>query len=141
MSLARGRSVWCRWQMCGTRDWFWRRIAAQLGVPTLPGQPLTVALIRWLDRFPILLVVDNFEHVLAGAERLTELLDACEHLKLLVTSQARLRLRPERVLRVGPLPVPEAGRVDLADLVDQPAVALYCDRALGRSPPILSERR
>ncbi len=104
-------------------------IAAQLEVPTLPGQPLAAALIRWLDRFPLVLLVDNFEHILAAADRLTDLLDACEQLKLLVTSQARLRLRPERVLRIGPLPVPEAGSTDPANIVDQPAVALYCDRA------------
>jgi predicted ATPase/DNA-binding CsgD family transcriptional regulator len=104
-------------------------MAAQLEVPTLPGQPLAAVLARWLGRFPLLLLVDNFEHVLAAAERLTDLLDACEQLQLLVTSQTRLRLRPERVLRIGPLPVPEAGPVDLATMVDQPAVALYCDRA------------
>ena len=104
-------------------------IAAQLDVPTLPGQPLAAALTRWLDRFPLLLLVDNFEHILGAATRLTDLLDACDHLKVLVTSQAPLRLRPERVVRLGPLPVPPADSVDLADLVDQPAVALYCDRA------------
>jgi predicted ATPase len=104
-------------------------IAAQLEVPTLPGQPLAAALIRWLDRFPLLLLVDNFEYILGAAGRLTELLDACKHLKLLVTSQAPLRLRPERVLRLGPLPLPRAGSVELAEIVDQPAVALYCDRA------------
>ena len=104
-------------------------IAAQLEVPTLPGQPLAAALIRWLDRFPLVLLVDNFEHILGAAKRLTDLLDACEDLKLLVTSQARLCLRPERVLHLGPLPVPEAGIADLATIVDQPAVALYCDRA------------
>jgi predicted ATPase/DNA-binding CsgD family transcriptional regulator len=104
-------------------------IAAQLEVPTLPGQPPAAALIRWLDRFPLLLLVDNFEYILGAARRLTELLDACNHLKLLVTSQAPLRLRPERVLRLEPLPVPRAGRADLANIVEQPAVALYCDRA------------
>jgi predicted ATPase/DNA-binding CsgD family transcriptional regulator len=66
---------------------------------------------------------------LGAARCLTELLDACKQLKLLVTSQAPLRLRPERVLRLEPLPVPQAGRADLANIVDQPAVALYCDRA------------
>ena len=54
-----------------------------------------------------MLLIDKFEHILATGERLTDLLDGCEHLQLLVTSQARLRLRPERVLRVEPLPVPE----------------------------------
>jgi predicted ATPase/DNA-binding CsgD family transcriptional regulator len=104
-------------------------MAAQLDVRTLPGQPLAAALTRWLDRSPLLLVVDNFEHILGAAPRLAELLDACEQLKLLVTSQAPLRLRPERVLRLGPLPIPQAGSVNMSTLVDQPAVALYCDRA------------
>ena len=104
-------------------------VATQLGVPTLPGQPLAAAVIRWLGRSPLVLLVDNFEHILGAAKRLTDLLDACEDLKLLVTSQARLPLRPERALNLGPLPVPEPGVADLADLVDQPAVALYCDRA------------
>jgi predicted ATPase/DNA-binding CsgD family transcriptional regulator len=104
-------------------------IATQTEVPTLPGQPLAAALTRWLDRFPLVLLVDNFEHILGAAKRLTDLLDACADLKLLVTSQARLRLRPERVLHLGPLPVPRLGSGDPASLVDQPAVALYCDRA------------
>jgi predicted ATPase/DNA-binding CsgD family transcriptional regulator len=104
-------------------------MAAQLEVPTLPGQPLAAALFRWLDRAPMVLVVDNFEHVLAAATSLTELLNACEQLKLLVTSQAPLHLPPERVLPVAPLPVPQADSADLAAIVDQPAVALYCDRA------------
>ncbi|HTW10402.1 MAG TPA: AAA family ATPase [Acidimicrobiales bacterium] len=104
-------------------------VAAQLEVPTFPGQPLEAALTRWLDRSPLVLLVDNFEHILGAAKRLTDLLDACEDLKLLVTSQARLSLRPERALNLGPLPVPQSGVADLASLVDQPAVALYCDRA------------
>jgi predicted ATPase/DNA-binding CsgD family transcriptional regulator len=104
-------------------------IATQLEVPTLPGQPLAAALIRWLDRFPLVLVVDNFEHILPAAKRLTDLIDACQDLKLLVTSQARLRLRPERVLHIEPFPVPQSDSVDLATIGDQPAVALYCDRA------------
>ena len=104
-------------------------VAAQLGVPTLPGQPLAAALTRWLDRSPLVLLVDNFEHILGAAKRLTDLLDACEDLRLLVTSQGRLSLRPERALHLGPLAVPAPGLADPATLVDQPAVALYCDRA------------
>ncbi len=104
-------------------------IAAQLEVPTVPGQPLAAALMHWLGRFPLLLVVDNFEHVLGAANRLNDLLDGCAELTLLVTSQAPLHLRAERVVRLAPLPVPPEGDVDPANIVDQPAVALYCDRA------------
>jgi hypothetical protein len=76
-------------------------VVAQLEVPTLPGQPLAAALIRWLHRSLLVLLVDNFEHILGATKRLTDLLDACEDLKLLVTSQARLSLRPERALNPG----------------------------------------
>ena len=48
-------------------------MAAQLEVPTLPGQPLAAALIRWLDRFPLVLLVDNFEHILAARRALDRL--------------------------------------------------------------------
>jgi predicted ATPase/DNA-binding CsgD family transcriptional regulator len=104
-------------------------MAAQLEVPALPGQPLAAALMHWLGRFPLLLVVDNFEHVLGAATRLNDLLDGCAELTLLVTSQAPLHLRAERVVRLAPLPVPPEGALELADIVDQPAVTLYCDRA------------
>jgi hypothetical protein len=68
-------------------------MAAQLEVPILPGQPLAPALIRWLDRFPLLLVLANFEHLLRAANRLNHLLDGSDKLKLLVTSQAQDRPR------------------------------------------------
>ncbi len=104
-------------------------IASQLQVPPLPGVPLTAALNRLLAHSPLVVVMDNFEHLLAAAPLLNDLLDACEELQLLVTSQSPLRLRAERVLRLAPLPLPEANMLSLSALLDQPAVALYCDRA------------
>src|SRR5947209_388578 len=44
----------------------------------------------------LLLVLDNFEQVAAAAPSLVELLAACPHLKLLVTSREVLRVRGER---------------------------------------------
>jgi predicted ATPase len=105
------------------------KMAAQLEVATLPGQPLMAALVHWLSRSPLVLVLDNFEHLLGAAQLLNDLLDACDELQLLVTSQTPLHLRAERVVRLPPLPLPEVGRLELPDVVDQPAVALYCDRA------------
>jgi predicted ATPase/DNA-binding CsgD family transcriptional regulator len=108
-------------------------IAAQLQINIPPGLSVVDALARLLQGAPATLVLDNFEYLLAGAGVLTELLDACEDLQLIVTSQASLRLRPERVLRLSPLPVPAEDIADLGEIAAQPAVALYCDRAAAAS--------
>ena len=51
----------------------------------------------------MLLVLDNFEHLLEGAELLPPLLHAAPGLKLLVTSRARLHLAEEWLLPLGGL--------------------------------------
>jgi predicted ATPase len=63
-----------------------------------------------------LLVVDNFEHLLAAANELSELLAASSKLKLLTTSRVRLQLTGEREFALDPLPQDEA-------------VAFFVDRA------------
>jgi len=51
----------------------------------------------------LLLLLDNFEQVVAAAPLLVDLLAACPHLKLLVTSREVLRVRGEREFQVPPL--------------------------------------
>ncbi len=108
-------------------------IAAQLQINLLPGLSAVDAVARRLQGAPTALVLDNFEHLLAGAGMLTDLLDACDQLQLIVTSQMPLRLRPERVVGLSPLPVPAEDISDLRKVAAQPAVALYCDRATAAS--------
>jgi excisionase family DNA binding protein len=57
----------------------------------------------------LLLVLDNFEHLLPAASLVTDLLAACPRLTILVTSRATLRLSGEHTFPVPPLmlPVPE----------------------------------
>jgi hypothetical protein len=81
-----------------------------------------------------LLVLDNFENVLAAAPLVAALMAACPDLKILVTSQAAIHVRGEREPPIGPLPIPESGSRDLTTLGDSPAVRLFVDRAQAVSP-------
>jgi predicted ATPase/DNA-binding SARP family transcriptional activator len=56
----------------------------------------------------MLLLLDNFEHVIEAAPELSPLLEACPNLKLLVTSREVLRIRGEAEYQVPPLSDPEA---------------------------------
>ncbi|MFI5693664.1 ATP-binding protein [Kribbella sp. NPDC051586] len=71
-----------------------------------------------------LLVVDTFEHLLPAAPDLSELLDRCPGLTMLVTSRARLRLTGEREFVLGPMPVP----ADLSTTTE--STELFIDRAV-----------
>ncbi len=76
-----------------------------------------------------LLLLDNLD-LFSPDRDLADLLAACAHLKMLITSRAPLRFRAERQYRVEPLPLPSAAdRQDLARLAGVPAVALFVDRA------------
>ncbi|MBE3559202.1 MAG: hypothetical protein IMW89_08260 [Ktedonobacteraceae bacterium] len=77
-----------------------------------------------------LLLLDNFEQVVAAAPQLAELLSSCQQLKLLVTSRAALRLREEYELPITPLELPDLVRLPTYQLLArQPAVALFVQRA------------
>jgi predicted ATPase len=99
------------------------------------GQSLQASLVQYLRDRRVLLLLDNFEQVVAAAPVVTDLLAACPLLTVLVTSREALHVRSERVWPVPPLVVP-----DLADLPDPealaqvPAVALFVERAQAVQP-------
>src|SRR5205823_1705234 len=75
-------------------------------------------------------LLDNFEHVVQTAPLLEDLLLACPSLKILVTSRDVLHLRAEQQFPVAPFPLPELSqRADVEDLAQNPAVALFLERA------------
>ena len=77
----------------------------------------------------MLLIVDNMEHLLAAAPLLSSLLEAAPRVRMLVTSQAPLRLTSEVVMPLGPLDVPSTGEHDIAALKRVPAAELFLQRA------------
>ncbi len=83
----------------------------------------------------ILLLLDNFEHLLSAGPQIAELLERCPRLKVLVTSRAPLHLRAERVLPVPPLAFPSGGSSPSIQSGPQyPAIQLFVDRARAVRP-------
>jgi predicted ATPase/DNA-binding CsgD family transcriptional regulator len=104
-------------------------IARALEIHPLPGVEPIDAVASWIAEDRSIIILDNFEHVLDAAMTIEELIRRCPAVQFLITSQAPLRLRAERVVSLTPLPVPDSAVTDLDALRFEPAVALYCERA------------
>jgi predicted ATPase len=75
----------------------------------------------------LLLAIDNFEHLLAAAALVAELLELAPRLRVLISSRTAMRIRGEQTFEVEPLELP-AGDSD-EDLASSPAVQLFLQRA------------
>jgi predicted ATPase len=82
----------------------------------------------------LLLVLDNFEHVLEGSTFISELLAAAPGLKVLATSRAPLHLSCEIEYAVEPLELPASTNLSPGSLLRNPAVALFVERAQKAKP-------
>ncbi len=110
-------------------------VAKGLGLEKVPDVSLAEHLVHYLAERRLLLVVDNFEHLLSAAPRLSDLLRTAPRVQILATSRAALRLSWEVEIQVPPLPLPETGDVaEPADLADYASVALFCERAAAVKP-------
>jgi predicted ATPase len=81
--------------------------AAALGVRLLQGESPTDAIRRTLSNRHLLLVLDNFEHVLPAASFVADLHAHCPTVQILVTSRRPLLLQDERLWPLMPLAVPD----------------------------------
>jgi predicted ATPase len=113
-------------------------IAQIVGLRHTGGMPVSKALqlyLRLLISAPTLLLLDNFEQVVAAAPLVSALLASCPFLKILVTSRALLDLSGEHEYFVPPLVTPDPKQlVALEELIRNPAVALFTQRAAAVNP-------
>jgi predicted ATPase/class 3 adenylate cyclase len=95
------------------RDWelVVPTVAQTLGLREQSGEPLVGTLTEYLRDKEMLLVLDNFEQVLAAAPVLAGLLGSAPGLTMLTTSRTPLRLSGERTYAVRPLALPESIRL------------------------------
>lgn len=110
-------------------------IAKVLGVVEQPNRPLVESLGRFLLGKQMLLVLDNYEHVMEAASLVTELLAAAPRLSIVATSREVLRLNGEFEYPVPPLILPDpTGAGSVAELSGYESVALFVQRAEASSP-------
>ncbi len=113
-------------------------IAAALGVREPPGaeRPLSDLVSDAIGRADVLLVLDNFEHVLEAAREVGRIMAACPGLKVLATSRELLHLLGEREFPVPPLELPEQGKKTDRSVPCE-SVRLFVERARSVRPDLV----
>jgi predicted ATPase/class 3 adenylate cyclase len=120
-------------------------IARALGIYDGPGSPVMERLQRTLAERQMLLVLDNFEHLLDAAPRAADLLRAAPALRIVVTSRAPLHLGGEQEYPLGTLaasrdPAGDSGHLaaddagTVAGRRQSPAARLFVERAAAVRP-------
>lgn len=105
-------------------------LAHSLNLPERTDRPLEERLKSVLHQRKLLLLLDNFEHLISAAPQLTHLLAEAGTFKVLVTSRVVLHVSGEHVYGLGPLPLPDLSAPQTpTSLAKQPAVALFVTRA------------
>ena len=109
------------------------QVAAAAGIVEQPGEQLLETIGHRLPGAPMLMVLDNCEHVLSGAAEVAQhLLRRCEHLTILATSRQPLGVPGEVSWSIPPLGLPEDADADAGTLLRFDAVRLFADRAGSR---------
>jgi predicted ATPase/DNA-binding CsgD family transcriptional regulator len=106
-------------------------VAEAVGVPDISVRPLRESLMSALGERDLLLVLDNFEHVLSAAHPIADLLRRCPRLRILASSRSPLGLAGERLWPLAPLPLPPEGHPGPEY---GPAVDLFVERAQAVRP-------
>src|SRR5918998_3357097 len=110
-------------------------VARSLGLREAEGQTPHEVLHTLLRGKRLLLVLDNFEHLMEAAPEVAELIQKCPNLSVLTTSRAPLRLQGEQEYPVPPLRLPASTRSPAAEeVLDSPSGRLFAERARAASP-------
>jgi predicted ATPase/class 3 adenylate cyclase len=110
-------------------------IAEVLDVKELETEPILETLKQFLEHKTLLLVLDNFEHLVEATPVVGELLAAGPKINILVTSREVLHISGEQVFPVPPLGLPESGaEISLQQLASYEAIQLFISRARATNP-------
>jgi non-specific serine/threonine protein kinase len=115
-------------------------IARTLEVTEHRGFALSDLLVASLQHRHLLLLLDNFEHVIDAAVDIAEILTRCPKVKVLVTSRVVLRVQGEQEFAVPPMTIPARGPgrtwqiPSPTELAHSESVTLFVQRARSVMP-------
>ncbi|MCO5191244.1 MAG: LuxR C-terminal-related transcriptional regulator [Anaerolineae bacterium] len=100
-------------------------LAAVLGFQFQDARSESQQLTDYLQQKQMLLVFDNFEHIIDGRDFLTELSQKAAQVKLLVTSRERLQLLREQLFMLQGLGLPSQKHFDVEEITSYAAGQLF----------------
>lgn len=110
-------------------------IAHTLDLWEIGDRSLPASLKAYFKDKQLLLLLDNFEQIIAAAPQCVELLQACPYLKLFVTSRAALQISGEHEFSVQPLALPDLHALpELQALSHVASLTLFVQRARATRP-------
>jgi len=117
---------------------FTSAIADALDIQDVGARPLLDSVLSTLATLDLLMVLDNFEHILAAAPIVATLLETCPRLTVLATSREPLHLRWEQRFPLAPLALASADEAaDPRRLERVPACSLFLERARAVNPTLV----
>jgi predicted ATPase len=115
-----------------SREFIVSAIAEAAGIQFYPGRAAKQQIFDHFREKSALLLLDNFEHLLDGAEIVAELLRAAEGVTIVATSRERLGLTGESLLQLSGMEFPEATAPERA--IDFSAIKLFVQAARQQKP-------
>jgi len=110
-------------------------LANVLAIGEREGASLDRALKNYLSTKQLLLLIDNFEHLLSAAPFVGELLAETPHISVLSTSRERLNIYGEFEYQVSPLGLPDFQITEAGErLRKYDALSLFIERAQASKP-------
>jgi len=114
-------------------------LANALAYPFAEGKDPLRQFISHIQARRILLLLDNFDNLLDGADLVSELLGGAPATKMIVTSRERLNLQQETVFRLGGIQPPDTATG--VDALENDAVRLFVGRARQARPDFSPDGR
>lgn len=108
-------------------------IAGAIGVSGRTGDPLDILVAHLSDR-RCLLILDNTEQIADAATPIGRIIDALDHVAVLVTSREFLHLRAEHRVPVAPLDVPPPAPLPANEMLEYASIDLFVQRARAADP-------